>query len=127
METCSRIVGGLLLLYAAVYLAQYWGSQFYDNPQVVWDVLNVLSAVGIIVALAVNIVHRLMDESGSATVLLCANAVLAIWFFHNWFGLLTLEAGESVSVHANVVWDLIAAMIPVVLTATGWRLLSAKG
>ena len=57
---------------------------------------------------------------------LYANAALAIWFFHNWIRLLTLEEGESTRVHHEVVWQLIGVMIPLVLATTGWRLWRRK-
>ena len=57
-----------------------------------------------------------------AHALFYANAALAIWFFHNWIRLLTLEEGESTRLHHEVVWQLIAVMIPLVLATTGWRL-----
>ena len=54
--------------------------------------------------------------------LLYANAALAIQFFRNWVHLLALEEGESGSVHSDVIWMVIAALIPLVLATTGWRL-----
>ena len=118
-----------MLVYAALYLAQYLFSALYDNPQRVWDVMNAISGLGILVALAVNFGH-MRSQSGEpltfvqigAHALFYANAALAIWFFHNWIRLLILEEGESTSVHHEVVWQIIAIMIPTVLTATGWRL-----
>lgn len=115
-----RIVGGLLMAYAVVYLMQYVGSSFYDSPQRVWDVFNVVSAIAIVVALVVN-VRSVRD--GVDIALLCANAVLAVWFLHVWTDLLTLAEGESVSVHHDVVWEMVAAMMPIVLGVTGLKLL----
>ena len=57
-----------------------------------------------------------------AYALFYANAALAIWFFRNWVHLLALEEGESVSVHSDVIWMIIAVLIPLVLATTGWRL-----
>ena len=54
--------------------------------------------------------------------LLCAYALLAIWFFWNWFSLLALETGETVSVHSEVLWVLILGLLPLGLATTGWRL-----
>ncbi len=115
-----RVVGGLLIAYAVVYVMQYLGSSFYDSPQRVWDILNVVSAVAVVVALVVN-VRSVRD--GVDTALLCANGVLAVWFFHVWTDLLTLAEGEPVSVHHDVVWEMVAAMMPIVLGATGLKLL----
>lgn len=128
MTMVARGVGGLMMVYSALYLAQYLFSAFYDNPQRVWDVMNIISGLGILIALVANI-RQMRSQSGGdplpghgARTLFYANAALAIWFFHNWIGLLTLEAGESTSVHHEIVWQFIAMMIPLVLATTGWRL-----
>lgn len=137
-----RGIGGLMLLYSALYVAQYWFSVLYDNPQRVWDVMNVVSGAGILIALVVNLWRvRSQRESHSssrivasptvdprtterlgALALLYANGALAIWYVHNWIRLLTLEEGASTSIHHEVVWQLIAAMVPLVLATTGLRL-----
>jgi len=130
MTAVLRGIGGLMLVYAALYLVQYTFSAFYDNPQRVWDVMNVMSGIGILIALAVNLhgVRSRPDGESStparvgAHALLYTNAALAIWFFHNWIRLLTLEEGESTKLHHEVVWQLIAVMVPLVLATTGWRL-----
>ena len=95
--------GGLMMVYAALYLAQLPLQQsLYDNPQPVWDVMNYVSGLGILVALIVNFGH-MRSQSGSddatlsrlgAHVLFYANAALAIWFFRNWIYLLALDEGE---------------------------------
>ena len=128
MTMIARGVGGLMMVYSALYLAQYLFSAFYDNPQRVWDVMNIISGLGILIALMANL-RQMRSQSGGnpapwhgVHALFYANAALAIWFFHSWIVLLTLEAGESTSVHHEVVWQFIAVMIPLVLATTGWRL-----
>ncbi len=129
MAMAMRITGGLLLAYSALYTAHFIFDTLYD-AQPVWDVLNIISAVGIVIAMAVSFTHmRAQAGSGSdivprlgAYALFYANAALAIWFFRNWVDLLALEEGESVSVHSDVVWMVIAVLIPLVLATTGWRL-----
>ena len=129
MTMIVRITGGLMLAYAALYTAHFIFDTLYD-AQPVWTVLNVISAVGIVVALAVNFAH-MRAQAGSepdivqrlgAYALFYANAALTIWFFRNWVHLLALEEGESVSVHSDVIWMVIAVLIPLVLATTGWRL-----
>ena len=130
MTMVLRGIGGLMLVYAALYLVQYIFSALYENPQRVWDVMNIVSAAGIVIALAVNFLGVCSQSPGESTTLdrvsglalFYCNAVLAIWFFHNWIRLLTLEEGESTRVHHDVVWQLIAVLIPLVLATTGWRL-----
>lgn len=130
MAMALRSVGGLMMVYAALYLAQFLFSSLYDNPQPVWDVMNYVSGLGILVALIVNFGH-MRSQSGSdestlprlgAHVLFYANAALAIWFFRNWIYLLALDAGGSASVPVDVIWDFVAVMIPIVLVITGRRL-----
>lgn len=91
--------------------------------------------MGIVIALAANCAHvRARARSGpdivarfGARALLYANAALAIWFFRNWVHLLALEEGESVSVHSDVIWLVIAVLLPLVLATTGWRLWRGHG
>jgi hypothetical protein len=130
MPMLLRSVGGLMMVYAGVYLAQFLFSSLYDNPQPVWDVMNFVSGAGVLIALIVNFGHmRSQSGDGPATVarlgayvLFYANAALAVWFFRNWIYLMTLDAGGSASVPVDVVWDFVAMMIPLVLATTGWRL-----
>lgn len=86
--------------------------------------------MGIPVALGVNLAHvrsRSGSERAGAFALLYANAALAIWYFHIWIRLLTLEAGETTSVPHEVIWQCIAMLLPLVLATTGWRLWREHG
>ena len=129
MTMIVRITGGLMLAYSALYTAHFIFDTLYD-AQPVWTVLNIISAVGIVIALAVNFAHmRAQFGQQAVTVarlgaytLFYANAALAVWFFRNWVHLLALKEGESVSVHSDVIWMVIAVLIPLVLATTGWRL-----
>ena len=130
MAMVWRVAGGLMMVYAALYLAQFLFNSLYDNPQQVWDVMNFVSGAGILIALVANFGH-VRSQSGSdeptpsrlgAYVLFYANAALAIWFFRNWIYLLALDAGESASVPVDVIWDFVAVTIPLVLATTGRRL-----
>ena len=119
MSRPSRWLGGALLGYSVIYVAQYLFSALYDGSARVWSVLNVVSAILIVVALTVNLRHC----SGQCW-LVYANTALAIWFAHNWIRLLILASGESPQLHHEVIWQLIAVLIPLVLGTTGWRLWS---
>ncbi len=52
----SRITGALMLAYSAVYTAHFIFDTLY-NAQPIWTVFNIISAVGILIALAVNLAH----------------------------------------------------------------------
>lgn len=110
-----------MLAYSVVYTAHYIFDVLYDAAPV-WAVFNVISAAGIMVALVLNFAHMRAHSGTGACVLFYANLALAIWFFRNWVDLLALAPGENVSVHSDVVWMLIAVLIPLVLGTTGWRL-----
>lgn len=135
MAIALRLVGGLLMLYAGLYLAQFLFSSLYDNPQPVWDVMNFVSGAGILIALIVNFGHMRSQSGGEpvtlarlgAYVLFYANAALAIWFFRNWTYLLGLGEGEAASVPVDVIWDFVAVLIPIVLATTGGRLWQGGG
>ena len=66
MKMLLRGIGGLMMVYAALYLAQYLFSALYDNPQRVWDVMNVVSGVGILIVLAVNLRWMRSQSGGEA-------------------------------------------------------------
>ena len=129
MAMMVRTTGGLMLAYSALYTAHFIFDTLYD-AQPIWTVFNIISAVGICQSPWRSIAHmRAQAGSGPTTVprlgayaLFYANAALAIWFFRDWVHLLALEEGESVSVHSDVIWLVIAVLIPLVLATTGWRL-----
>ena len=129
MAMIVRITSGLMLVYSALYTAHFIFDTLYDAGPI-WTVLNIISAAGIVIALAVNLAHmRAQAGSGpdivprlGAYALYYASAALAVWFFHNWVHLHAMEEGEPVSVHSDVVWMAIAVLIPLVLATTGWRL-----
>ena len=134
MAVIWRLAGALMLAYSALYTAHFIFDTLYD-AQPVWTVFNIISAAGIVVALAANLAHmRAQEASGpdivrrlGAYALFYANAALAIWFFRNWVHLLALEEGESVSVHSDVIWLVVAVLLPLVLATTGWRLWRRSG
>ena len=131
MAMALRLVGGLMMVYAVLYTLQLFSDQLYDNPGRVWEVMNYISALAILAALAANFVYARAHSSATgpgsrarlaAGVLFYATAALGIGFFHNWIDLLALGSGESVSTHDEVMWNIIGISLPLVLGATGWRL-----
>ncbi len=129
MALIVRTAGGLMLAYSALYTTHFIFDTLYD-AQPVWTVFNIISAAAILISLAVNFAHmRAQFGQQAVTVsrlgayaLFYANAALAVWFFRNWVHLLALEEGEPVSIHSDVIWMVIAVLIPLVLATTGWRL-----
>ena len=56
MAMMVRTTGGLMLAYSALYTAHFIFATPYD-AQPIWTVFNIISAVGIVIALAVNCPH----------------------------------------------------------------------
>ena len=69
MATIVRLTGGLMLAYSALYTAHFIFDTLYD-VQPVWTVFNVISAVGILIALAVNFAH-MRAQFGQQAVTVC--------------------------------------------------------
>ena len=68
MATMLRITGGLMLAYSALYTAHFIFDTLYD-AQPIWTVFNIISAVGIVIAVAINFAHmRAQAGSGPTTV-----------------------------------------------------------
>ena len=136
MSILMRIVGAAMVVYPFVYLTHYIFHPLYEDAISagnIWQILNIASAVAILIALAANYRNlrsqranegAVTAERLGAYVLFYATAALTIWYFHNWIDLLMLEEGESVAAHTNVIWELIGMMIPLVVGTTGcalWR------
>ena len=64
MVMIARITGGLMLAYSVLYTAHFIFDTLYDAGPV-WTVFNVISAVGIVIGLAVNFAHMRARSSAS--------------------------------------------------------------
>ena len=122
-------VGAVFVLYSVAYTAQYVFSALYEGSGQVWNVFNYVTAVLIVIALIANAALARRNSAGELVpqignyCRLTANFVLVIWFFHNWIRLLILESGQYPTVQAEVLWNLIAVLVPVVLVSTGSKLI----
>ncbi len=129
MYGLKRIMGASLFGYAVIYTAQVLFSRFYADllyPQEVWDVFNYVTAVGILIAIAVALVHRResADDADPVRRLTGQAGVygalaLAILFFPLWFSLLM---GDAQADAQNVGWILVSILNPLVLANAGSRL-----
>ena len=107
MSSLKKVLALILSLIAIAVLFQLIFSPFYPDTvdtDVVWNALNWLIAFGVAAALiATYLRKRVLSAYGGngrehifANTAFYAAAVLAIWFFWNWFDDLTVgEEGQS--------------------------------
>lgn len=136
MDVLRKLLAVFLIGVALLVAVHFIFNSFYRetlDAVVVWSVLDWPIALAIVVAVIVNFRRkRTLDreseqsftreyvEVNAATY---ATALVALWFYSNWFNFLSLGSeGESA---ANlVVWAIVDALIVLVLGATGshlWR------
>ena len=134
MHDIKRILGLTLFVYAVIYTAQVLFSRFYVDllhPQEIWDVFNYITGIGILIAIAVALLHRRESASDADPVRRLTGQAgaygalaLAIIFFPLWFSLLI---GDTQSDAQNVGWIMVSALNPLVLANAGCRLWNAPG
>ena len=138
MEAIKRL-SGIYMIGVAIAVAVYFiiNPFLVDSFEVinVWRVLNVLMAIGLLLALIFNYARKqkedAQDPNQPATrrhldvnVSFYLTAAVTILFLHNWFSLLAL--GESslndTNQQAWVIWAFVDTVLPLVLGVTGCRL-----
>ena len=134
---------GAYLIGVAVMVAAF----FITNPLItgpldtvkVWAVLDILMLIGLLTALTLNYSSKRTleerqepDDSVSRrrleiNIAFYLTAGVTILFLHNWFSLLA-QGAESLSGNhqAWVIWAAVDTMLPLVLGATGCRLMREK-
>ena len=136
-----RMVFAVILLFTAAAVAVYFviapltGSSMINTQ--IWYYLDLLMALSLLAALVVQLQRKRAAEvnkgEGLSREWLEANAmfylsvIVSLWFFRNWFDLLQIvhlssNPLGSQSVPTWVIWDILDALIPVVLGVTGFRL-----
>ena len=123
---------GVALLVAVHFVFNSFYRETLDTIDV-WSILDWPIALAIAIAIVVNVRRKRALDRGSeqgldreyveANSALYATALVALWFYSNWFNFLNVGSeGESA---ANlVVWALVDALIVLVLSVTGghlWR------
>lgn len=140
-----QIVGAIYLIGVALAVGLYFiVNPFHAesfNPENIWRVLNILMAVGLVVALAYNFrrKHRVdayTDEVITrryfeANLAFYGTLAITILYLHQWFSLLAFGApaaiggGPDVLNHQSwVKWAVVDTLLPIVLGVTGfamWR------
>ena len=130
MEALRKPVSVYLMLSALAVLLHFWLSPFYPGSWdvgVIWEVVDVFMAVGIVVTLAYTLSYKRgvgSDESSFAHICaytaFYASVVLAVLFFWNWFDELASDADQSQT--RNNYWVIINTMYIVLMGTVGWHL-----
>lgn len=134
-------VGGVFLIAMAVVIAGHtvieplYHTSLTEQPYSrVWDVLNPLMAVAILLGLRVTYVRKKALVGDVVTrAYLATNTLfygllfIGILFLWNWFGLLSPEFTAAGSDTKSLVWIIVDAALPLLLAATGSSMLTAAG
>ena len=132
MLIVKRLAAVYLMLLAVVVGGHFLATQFYDptpdgTARNVWQVINPLMVIGIIIALKVALDRKLKgsDSQGITREYLEANfifyfsAALLIAFTWNWFGVEWVEPPND----NGLLWLFIGSTHPLLVASTGIRLL----
>ena len=137
MDALKRVCAVILGLCAVAVAGHYILSPLYaDSARAALALgyyLDILMAVSLLIALAyqgqnLRAANAGGDGKGLSRERLTANGLfyvtllVALWFFRNWFDLLTIYPLGSQSVATQMVWDLIDGLLPIVLGVTAIRL-----
>lgn len=135
MAILKRAATVYILAVAAVVTVQVIFSPFYRNVVdifTIWDVLNWLMAVSIIITLIVRLNGKMQVDKEDTTSLsrrylgvyagFVAAVFLALWFFWNWVDMTIMQSDRG---DINLIfWAFINPLFVVVTGLTGYRLWS---
>ncbi len=140
MGALRKLLALFLAVISLVLAFHFVAGEIYgaylSQPHLVWDYLNWMTAIGIVVALvhhfqrkrAFDRQHQEDDVSVgylSANLWLFAAMFLALWFFANWFE--ELNANESTSsTVVGFIWIAFNASFVVLGLVTAWQLWSEE-
>ena len=132
MDVLRKPVAVYLMLSALAVLLHFWISPFYPDSWdtgVMWDIIDVLMAVGIVATMGYTFAHKRGVDSDAGTLaqvcaytVFYAAAVLAVLFFWNWFD--DVASGGDQSDTRFIFWPIINTMYIVVVGTVGchlWR------
>lgn len=136
MSALKRMVAALLAIISVAVAVHFIVGEIYSvywsDSHVVWDYLNWLMALAILVSLVFHFRRKLAcdrrnrDENVTlgylaTNLLLFATMFLALWFFANWFEELNADRNTSSTV-VGFVWIGFNASFIVLAAVTAWLL-----
>ena len=139
MDALKRVFAVILGLCALAVAGHYILAPLYtDSTRAALALgyyLDILMAVSLLITLAYQGQNlRAVKAAGSndggglsrerlaANALFYVTLLVALWFFRNWFDLLTSNPPGSQSIATQMVWDLIDGLLPILLGITAIRL-----
>ena len=144
MARLTKLAGAYMIVLAVV-VAVYFiintvlGESIDDfDVRSVWNVLDVLMLIGLVLALVFNYIRkREEDRSGSGgavtrqylevNLAFYLTAGVTVLFLHNWLSLLALGGDSLDGNHqAWIIWAFVDVMLPLTLGTTGCRLLCGE-
>ena len=130
MDVLRKPAAVYLVLSAIAVLVHFWLSPFYPDSWdegAIWNVLDALMAVGIVVTLAYTFSYKRGVSSDDGTLAhVCAYTafyaatVLAVLFFWNWFDDLASSGDQSDT--RFIFWPIINTMYIVLMGTVGYHL-----
>ncbi len=133
----KKVIGAYLVV-VGVAVAVFFiiNSLLADSIDVfsIWQILDVLMAIGLVLALVFNYQRKRNVESGEqgesitrsyleSNALFYLTAAVTIIFFHNWFALLANGADSLDGNHqAWVIWAFVDTLLPIAVGLSGCRL-----
>ena len=127
---------GTAIMVAAFFITNPLLTGLMD-PAKVWEVLDILMLIGLIMALAFNYAGKrgaaeepdgpVSRHSLEINIAFYLTAGVTILFLHNWFSLIAQGPESLAGNHqAWIIWAAVDTMLPLVLGATGCRLMREK-
>ena len=129
---------GVAVMVAAFFITNPLLAGLLD-PAKVWAVLDILMLIGLLTALAFNYAGKRTLEEGQEpgdsvsrrrleiNIAFYLTAGVTILFLHNWFSFLAQGPESLAGNHqAWIIWAAVDTMLPLVLGATGCRLMREK-
>ena len=142
MDMFNRVVGVFLIAMAVLIAVHTVIEPLYHTSEAgqpyspVWDILNPLMALAILLGMRVTYVRKKAvggDGGGVTRAYLAANTLfygflfVGIMFLWNWFILMNPSYTAPGGATTSLVWILIDASLPLLMGATGSLLLTEAG
>ncbi|RKU06898.1 hypothetical protein C6501_18210 [Candidatus Poribacteria bacterium] len=140
MDALKKVIGVVLIIIAAIVAIHTVIEPLYHtsteaNPNSsVWNYINVLSAISIVLGVVFSYArmsrigeHSSVQEFIAANTLFYGFMFAAILFFWNWFGILKADSFTAAGAETrSMIWIIFDALLPLLNGALGVHLLRSN-